>query len=90
MRGKGGSFGSRAVNGLVGAGAAFCTRKLMTFAWKRITGREPPSNPEDPQADLGEAVAWALALGAAVALARILAIRAAGRQADRSIAGPPD
>jgi Protein of unknown function (DUF4235) len=90
MPGRRGDFGSRAVNGLVGAGAAFCMRKVMIFAWKKATGREPPSNPEDPQVALGEAMAWALILGAGVAAARIVAIRAAGRQAERRLAGPAD
>jgi hypothetical protein len=90
MPGKRGDFGSRAINGLVGAGAAYCVRKIMVFAWKKVTGREPPSNPEDPQVALGEAMGWALTLGAAIAVARIFALRAVGRQAERRLAGPAD
>ncbi|HXP19224.1 MAG TPA: DUF4235 domain-containing protein [Streptosporangiaceae bacterium] len=90
MPGKRGDIGSRAINGLVGAGAAYCMRKVMAFAWKKVTGKEPPGNPEDPQVALGEAIAWALTVGAAVAVARIMAIRAAGRPGERRLAGPAD
>ncbi len=85
MPGKSGDLGSRALNGLVGAGAAYCVRKLMIAAWKKVKGSEPPTNPEDPQVALGEAMAWAVLVGAAVAVARIAAIRAIGRRAERSI-----
>lgn len=87
MPGKSGDLGSRAVNGLVGAGVAFGVRKVLRLAWMKAKGTEPPSNPEDPDAALGEAIVWAVLLGAAVAVARILAIRAIGRQAVRSITG---
>jgi Protein of unknown function (DUF4235) len=90
MPGKRGDFGSRAVYGLVGAGAAYCMRKVMAFGWKKVTGREPPTNPEDPQADLGEALAWALIVGAAVAAARIVAIRAAGQRIAPGISAPAE
>jgi Protein of unknown function (DUF4235) len=87
MPGKSGDLGSRMVNGLVGAGAAFGVRKVLGMAWKKARGTEPPSNPEDPNAALGEAIVWAVLVGVAVAVARILAIRTIGRQAARSITG---
>ncbi|HEU5034118.1 MAG TPA: DUF4235 domain-containing protein [Mycobacteriales bacterium] len=55
---------------LLGAMAA---RKTMTFAWKAVSGKEPPANPEHPEVSWGEAVSWALASGAAVGLARLVA-----------------
>jgi hypothetical protein len=75
-----GSAGSRAVSALVGAGAAFATRKLLTIGWKTVTGKEPPEHPEDPTVALGEALIWGVALGAAVAAARLLATRATTRK----------
>jgi hypothetical protein len=75
-----GSAASRAVSALVGAGAAFATRKLLTIGWKTVTGKEPPEHPEDPQVALGEALIWGVALGAAVAAARLLATRATTRK----------
>jgi hypothetical protein len=90
MPGKRGDIGSRAVNGLVGGAAAYGMRKVMAFAWKKVTGREPPSNPEDPRVDLGEALAWALIVGAAVAAARIIAIRTASQKIAPCISAPAD
>jgi hypothetical protein len=75
-----GSAASRVVSALVGAGAAFATRKLLTIGWKTVTGKEPPEHPEDPQVALSEALIWGVALGAAVAAARLLATRATTRK----------
>lgn len=55
---------------LLGAMAA---RKTMTFAWKALSGKEPPANPEHPEVTWGEAASWAVASGAAVGLARMVA-----------------
>jgi hypothetical protein len=73
--GKQGTVGSRALSGIAGAAAAFAARKLITFGWTKITGREPPEHPEDPQVSLREALGWALVLGAGVQAARLLATR---------------
>jgi Protein of unknown function (DUF4235) len=86
MPAKSGDLGSRVVNGLVGAGAAFAVRKVMSMAWKKARGSEPPGNPEDPEVALGEAIVWAVLVGAAIAIARIIAIRIIGPHARRSIA----
>ena len=80
MAGKQGSAASRAVSALVGAGAAFATRKLLTIGWKTVTGHEPPEHPEDPAVALGEALIWGVAVGASVAAARLLATRALARK----------
>jgi hypothetical protein len=71
--------GSRVVTALVGFVAAFGARKVLHFAWKRVTGKEPPE-PEDPQSALGEAVTWAVVTAVGVQLARMLATRAASRR----------
>jgi hypothetical protein len=77
MADKRGSSGSKAVNALVGAAAAFIARKVLSFVWKSITGKQPPEHPEDPQVALREAVIWGIVLGAGVSTARMLATRAA-------------
>jgi hypothetical protein len=79
MSDKKASAGSRIVTGLVGAGAAFAARKLLSFAWTKITGKEPPEHPEDPRVQLSEALIWGIVLGAGVHTARLLATRAATR-----------
>ena len=78
--------GHKVISGLVGFTAAFGARKILVFAWKKITGKEPPEHPEDPQVALGEALGWALVLGVGVQLARMFALRAASKK----IAGPAD
>ena len=75
MASKQGSGGNRAVTALVGFGAAFVARKVIQFAWKQITGKEPPE-PEDPQVALAEALAWGVAMAVGVTVARMLAVRA--------------
>ena len=56
MSAKKADVGTRAVNALAGMAAAFVARKLLSFAWTKITGKEPPEHPEDPQVALGEAL----------------------------------
>ncbi|HTW04995.1 MAG TPA: DUF4235 domain-containing protein [Streptosporangiaceae bacterium] len=84
MADKRGSGGNKLISGVVGFAAAFGARKMLIFAWKRVTGKEPPEHPEDPQVALGEALGWALVLGIGVQVARMLALRAASKR----IAGP--
>jgi Protein of unknown function (DUF4235) len=82
------SGGSRAVSALAGAAAAFGARKLITFGWTKLTGKEPPEHPEDPQVALREALIWGVVLGVTVSTARMLAMRATTRR-PREIDGPP-
>jgi len=79
MSDKRASGGSRIFVGVVGFAAAFVARKVIQFAWKKVTGKEPPE-PEDPQVALGEAVVWAVLMSVSVQLARMLATRAASRR----------
>jgi hypothetical protein len=80
MADKRGDIGSRAIGGLAAAGAGFATRKVMSMAWKRVTGKEPPQHPEDPQVRLVEALSWATAMALAMSTARLLATRAAAKR----------
>jgi Protein of unknown function (DUF4235) len=75
MAGKSGA-GGKLVSALVGAGAAFAARKLLSFGWKKITGKEPPEHPENPEVALREALIWGVLVGAGVHTARMLATRA--------------
>jgi hypothetical protein len=78
MADKRAAGGNRVISGVVGFTAAFGARKILVFAWKKITGKEPPEHPEDPQVALGEALTWGILLGVGVQVARMLALRAAG------------
>jgi len=71
---------SRAITGLTGLAAAFVARKLLSFAWTKVTGKVPPEHPEDPDVALGEALIWGVLMGAGVSTIRLLAVRAAGRR----------
>jgi Protein of unknown function (DUF4235) len=77
------SGGNRAVTALVGFGATFAARKVIQFAWKKITGKEPP-DADDPQVAIAEALAWGVALAVGVQVARVLAVRAATRSGGES------
>ena len=81
------SSSSRAINALAGAAAAYVARKLITFGWTKLTGKEPPEHPEDPQVALREALIWGVLLGATVSAAKMLAIRATSRH-PKEVDGP--
>jgi hypothetical protein len=55
--------------------AALVTRKALRAAWKFVTGRRPPANPESPDTNMGEAVSWALVTGMVIGVVRMLATR---------------
>ena len=80
MADKRGDGVSRAVGTFAALTAAMVTRKLVTVGWKKITGKEPPSDPQDPQVHFGEALSWAILLGVTMESARVLAHRAATRK----------
>jgi uncharacterized protein DUF4235 len=81
MSGKRSTGGNKVLTTAVGFAAAFAARKMLHFAWKQVTGKEPPEHPEDPQVALGEALTWALVLGLGVGTARMLATRAVTKRA---------
>ena len=63
---------------------AFVARKLLIFAWTKVLGKKPPTNPEDPKETLAEALGWSVLVGITVAVVRVLAIRAVSRKARAS------
>ena len=70
------NFGTKLLNALATMGAAFMARKLLMIAWTKATGKEPPTNPEDPRVALPEALGWSVLVGITAATVRVLAIRA--------------
>lgn len=71
---------AKALGAAAAFGAAFAARKLITLAWKQVTGREPPNDPHDPQVGIGEALSWAVVMGVGIETARLLAVRFATRR----------
>ena len=63
------------------ASTAFLARKALILAWTKATGKEPPTNPEDPRVALAEALTWSVLVGITVGAVRVLAIRAVSRKA---------
>ena len=78
-------LGTKVVSAVAAMAAAFVARKVLTFAWTKATGKEPPTHPEDPQVALREALSWSMLTGVTVEAARLLATRAAAR---RTHSGP--
>ena len=87
-------FGTRVFNTLTTMAASFIARKAVTFAWTKVTGKKPPTNPEDPGVAMVEALSWSVLTGVTVAALRLLAIRAVARRtlsaADREAADAAD
>lgn len=65
-------------------GAAAVAKKGLDSGWKVATGKQPPENPADPDVEVWEAVAWAVASGTLVALAKMFAQRRAAGYYRRS------
>ncbi len=90
MADKRGDFSSRAIGGLAAFAAGYLARKLITVGWKRVTGKEPPTHPEDPQVALAEALGWAVVTGVGMEAARLIATRATVKRLHASRAEPSD
>src|SRR5262249_56830764 len=73
-------LGTKVVSAVAAMAAAFIARKLITYAWTKAVGKEPPTHPEDPQVALTEALGWSVLTGVSVEAARLLATRAAARR----------
>ena len=78
-------LGTKITSAVATMAAAFVARKVITLAWTKATGKEPPTNPEDPQVALTEALSWSMLTGVTVEAVRVLATRAAAR---RTHSGP--
>jgi hypothetical protein len=78
-------LGTKVISAVAAMAAAFVARKVITFAWTKVIGKEPPTHPEDPQVGLPEALGWSMLTGITVEAARLLATRAAAR---RTYSGP--
>ncbi|MCP2335820.1 DUF4235 domain-containing protein [Actinomadura rupiterrae] len=75
-----GDIGWRVMAGAAAFAGGFAAKKAITMAWKKSTGKEPPTNPESPDVALTEAIAWAVVMGVGMEVARLLATRAAAQQ----------
>lgn len=83
MADKGSRARRRAIGGIAAAAADLAAdhyaRKVITSGWKRVTGREPPTDPSNPKVSLPEALSWAIIVGVVVEASRMLTARYATR-----------
>ena len=87
MSDDGDSGVNKAMAALAAFAAAYAARKVITFGWRQVTGKEPPGDPHDPHVGIGEALSWAVILGASIEGARLLAMRAATKRMRQAPAG---
>lgn len=64
--------------GVLGAVTTIVAQRLVTFAWKTVTGQEPPS-PTNPNTSASAAVSWVVASAIGVGVAQLFAQRFAAR-----------
>jgi hypothetical protein len=69
--------------------AARTTKKVLDKTWTRTKGTEPPRNPAAPGTTWTEAVTWAIATGAALGVARLVAMRGAAQAWKRTTGSLP-
>ncbi|PSK84203.1 uncharacterized protein DUF4235 [Murinocardiopsis flavida] len=80
MADKDGELTARIVGGVASLAAGFVARKVITLAWTKVRGEEPPDDPESPDISLGEAIAWAVVTGVGMEVARVVAVRYAHKR----------
>lgn len=84
MADKGSRASRRAIGGLAAAAADLAAdhyaRRAITAGWKRVTGKEPPTDPSNPKVALPEALTWAIVVGVVVEATRMLTARYATRR----------
>ena len=61
-------------------GGLLLLRKGLAAAWKKVTGRVPPTDLTDPKVTLPEALAWGVATGIIVETARFFIVRSTMRR----------
>ena len=63
---------------VVAFGATFVARKVLSSAYRSVTGSDAPSH-NDRSVPLGKVIAWAALSGATAAVIEVVAFRAAAR-----------
>jgi Protein of unknown function (DUF4235) len=89
MAGKGPSLAWKVLATLSAVTAGIAARKVLVTVVRKTTGKEPPANPEAPGTSWQEAIGWAVASGAAMGMARMLATRKAATVYEKSTGHPP-
>ena len=67
----------KVLGGVSAVAAGVLANKALSSGWRAVTGNDPPSNPESPETEWIEAIAYAVVSGALMGVARMLATRKA-------------
>ncbi len=67
----------RIVGSLSGMLAGLAARRVLLLTWRLARRSDPPANPASPRTTWGEALAWSIASGVAIGVARLFAQRGA-------------
>lgn len=67
------------VNMLAAVLAGVVANRILSLIWRSTTGRPAPIDPEAPDVELREAIAFAVVSGAIIALARLVAVRGSNK-----------
>ncbi|MGH3098949.1 MAG: DUF4235 domain-containing protein [Streptosporangiales bacterium] len=89
MAGKKSDLGWKVIAALSTVVAGIAARKAVELVWSKAVGQAPPDNPESPEIALREAVAFAVASGVAVGLARTLTTRQMAKAWQRALGELP-
>ena len=82
-------YGWKAFTIGLGALAGFVTTRALEVIWKALRGSMPPKTAADRRSSLVDALSWAVATGAGVGVARLLAIRSAATLWEVAAHEPP-
>ena len=85
----GGDTSFKVVGTVSALAAQAVAKKVIISGWKLATGNPPPANPEDSEVSWGEAVAFAVASGAVVGVARLIVTRKVADYWKRSTGSTP-
>lgn len=77
MAGRGANLGAQAMLVVGGLAAATAAKKVVHVVWVAVTGRDVPSDPNDPEVPTRDAVAFAVATAATIGAAKVLVARKA-------------
>ena len=69
------AVGSQLVGIATGVAVKKASDALISRLWRKTRRNEPPADPSAPGTPWGEAIAWAIASGIAVAVGRLVATR---------------
>ena len=75
----GGKVGWKVVGITSGLLAARTSKTVLDKTWQKTQGDEPPRNPAAPGTTWPKALSWAVASGAGMAVARLIAMRGAAQ-----------